>query len=330
MKHAGTAETCIGVLILFVLAGIAGGMYFVQSLYDPAFFNSILLKGTTSVHPLPAGKESAPVPAFLPENLTPLGPEEQFDSETLSDKIDGKAELYLSSGFRQLTTRRFARKADPKSWLELFVYDMGDANNAFSVYSMQKRKDARKADVAVFAYRTDDALFFISGSRYFEIISGATDMGDEMLGLARNLVEAEPKSAAQAMEFSLFPQESLDPASISLHMSDVFGFSDLDRVYTAQYQAGNDQVLAFISRRESPDEASALAAAYGRFLVENGGKELGEIPGVPDSRLFQVYDTYEAVFHRGRFLAGTHEVENREAAAQIAAQVYRKINEDAE
>jgi len=329
MKRAGRKETCIGVFILFVLAGIAGGVFFAQSLYDPAFFNSIMLKEKPSVHPLPA-RDSAPLPAYLPEGLTPLGAEELFDSETLSDKIDGKAELYLSSGFRQLSTRRLAKKSDPKSWLELFVYDMGEANNAFSVYSLQKRKEAQKADVTAFAYKTDDALFFISGSKYFEIISGASDMGNEMLALAKNLVDAEPKTAGQAMEFTYFPPESLDQSSISLHMSDVFGFSDLDRVYTAQYQVGSDQVTAFVSMRDTPEEAAGLADAYGRFLVENGGKDLSEIQGVPGSRLFQVYDTYEAVLHKGRFLAGTHEVENRDSAAQIAAQVYRKLNEEAE
>ena len=31
-------------------------------------------------------------------------------------------------------------KADPKSWMELFIYEMGNPTNAFSVYSVQKSK----------------------------------------------------------------------------------------------------------------------------------------------------------------------------------------------
>ena len=59
-----------------------------------------------------------------------------------------------------------------------------------------------------------------------------------MTALAKNLVEAEPKYAGQQTESSLFPPESLDESSISLHLSDVFGFSGLDRVYTAGYGTG--------------------------------------------------------------------------------------------
>ena len=61
---------------------------------------------------------------------------------------------------------------------------------------------------------------------------------------------------------------------------------------------------------KAPEEAADLAAAYGRFLLENGGQEAGEIPGAPDSKIYKVFDTYEVVLHRGKFLAGTHEADN--------------------
>ena len=267
------------------------GSISLQSRFDPDFYQAALQKdgnGSGRKISLPS-PDSAPVPAYLPENLIPLGPEETFDSETLSDKIDGKAELYLSSGFVKLSTRRFAQKADPQNWLELFVYDMGNPTNAFSVYSSQKRKDSRPVDLGVSAYATEDAFFFANGPKYFEIISASKDLADDMTSLARNLIETEPKYAGQQTESSLFPTESLDESSISLHMSDVFGFSTLDRVYTASYATGTDRVTAFLSKRESAEEASDLAAAYGRFLVENGGSEAGEIPDTPGSKIYKVY-----------------------------------------
>jgi hypothetical protein len=333
MRHAGAAETCIGIVVLLVLAGVAGGILTLQSRYDPAFFTVVLSEGKKAPpqkNPLPAAPPASPAPAYLPESLVPMGNEEVFDSETLSDKIDGKAELYLSSGFVQLTSRRFSKRSDPKSWLELFIYDMGEANNAFSVFSLQKRQGAEKVDLGTNAYRTGDALFLANGSKYIEITTGATDMADDIFALARNMLDAEPPPAAdQPAEVALFPQESLDASTISLHMSDVFGFSDLDRVYTAQYKTDSGEVTAFVSKRESEDKASELADGYGRFLVENGGSDLGEIPDVPDSKLFQVFDTYEAVLHKGVFLAGAHEVDKKEDAEQTAARIYKKLDEGA-
>ena len=332
MRRTGVAETCIGIFILALLAATAGGIYFIQSLYDPELYRVAAQKQEDAAgrRNLLPPSDTSPLPAYLPENLIPLGLEETFDPETLSDKIDGKAELYLSSGFVKLSTRRFAAKADPKSWLELFIYEMGDPTNAFSVYSVQKRKDSRPVDLGVSAYATQDALFFVSGPRYFEIISASPDISAEMTALAKNLVKAEPAHAGQQAESSLFPPESLDESSISLHMSDVFGFSGLDRVYTAGYGTQKGQVTAFISRRKDPEEAAGLAAAYGRFLIENGGTEAGRIDDAPDSKIYKVFDTYEVVLHRGQFFAGAHEADNLESATEIASRIYRKLGEAAQ
>ncbi len=329
MRRTGAAETSIGVIILVLLAAIAGGVYFVQSRFDPGFYTATLQnenngQGRRNSLPPP---DSSPVPAYLPENLVPMGPEETFDSQTLSDKIDGKAELYLSSGFVKLSARRFARKADPKSWLELYIYEMADPTNAFSVYSLQKRKDSAPVDLGVSAYLTEDALFFTNGPKYFEIISASKDLAEDMTALARNLVEAEPQYAGLKSASSLFPPESLDGSSISLHMSDVFGFSRLDQVYTATYGAENDTVTAFISKRNDPEEAADLAVAYGRFLVDNGGVEAGELADAPGSKVYKVFDTYEVVLHKGKFLAGAHEADSLERAKDVASQIYRRLGE---
>jgi hypothetical protein len=330
MRRPGIAETSIGIFILALLAGIAAVIYIEQSRFDPDLFMLAVQKdGAARKNLLPA-PNSAPVPAFLPEDLIPLGPEETFDSETLSDKIDGKADLYLSSGFVKLTTRRFALKTEPKSWLELSIYEMGNPTNAFSVFSVQRRQDSKPVYLGVSAYATADALFFANGPKYFEILSASKDLTEDMTTLAKNLVEAEPGYAGKPAESLLFPAESLDESSISLHLSDVFGFSGLDRVYTAGYYTGAARVTAFISQRENPEEATDLAVAYGRFLVDNGGSETGEVPNAPDSKIYKVYDTYEVVIHRGKFFAGAHEADDVESAVEVASRIYSKLGEVAQ
>lgn len=310
MRRAGVFETCIGVFILALLAAIACGVY---------------IYGTSSQRDA-RSRVSSRVPSYLPGDLGPFGREERFDPRTLSDKIDGKADLYLSSGFVKLTVRRFARKTDPKSWIELSIYTMRDPADAFSVFSLQRRKDSKplKMEGGVSAYRTEDAVFFAAGPDYFEITSSSQGLMDDMTTLARELAKAQPRSGALRTE-SFFPKQSLDPSSISLHMKDVFSFSGLDRVYTAVYTDRGGQVTAFISRRKSPKEAADLAAAYGRFLLENGGTAVGEIPDAPGSKLYKVFDTYEVVMYRGPYFAGSHEVDKLESAKTIAMRVYRKL-----
>ncbi len=316
MRQAGFVETCTGVFILTLLAAIAGGVYFY---------------GTS--HRNPGGgravsHDSSSVLSRLPGDLVPFGREETFDRESLSDKIDGKADLYLSSGFVKLTVSRFAKKTDAKSWIELSIYQMKDPADAFSVYSLQKRKGSKPLDIAggVSAYSTEDAIFFAAGPRYFEITSSAPGIMGDMTTLAVNLVKAQPRYSALKTE-SFFPRESLDQSSISLHMSDVFSMSGLDRVYTAVYTDRGCQVTAFISSRKSPEEATGIAAAYGTFLLQNGGAASGEIPEAPGSKIYKVFDTYEVVMHRGRYFAGTHEVDRLDSAKEVALRVYKKLGE---
>ncbi len=328
MRSAGKTETFIGVFILILLAGIAGGVITIQSRFDPNYYRATLkVEKALPAKEFSPAPESSPIPAFVPEGMIPMGPEEIFDTGTLSDKINGKAELYLSSGFVRLSARRFSKQSAPGSWLELYVYEMGEPANAFSVYSMQKRQDARSLDFGSSAYRTEDALFLANGSKYIEIISASNDLGEEMISIARGIIASEPQQPSTAMESDFFPRQSLDEASISLHLSDVFGFDRLDRIYMARYALADTQLTAFLSKRDAPRTASELAAAYGRFLIENGAIELGEAPGIPDSRVYQVFDTFEIVMHKGPFLAGIHEAEDREAARDLASRIYNNLRE---
>ena len=323
MRRAGVLETCIGVFILTLLAVTAGGVYWygAHSTSSDSRRLSNAAAGSSAISP------------DLPADLAPFGREETFDPAALTDKIDGKADLYLSTGFVKLTVRRFAKKSDAKSWIELSVYQMGDPADAFSVYSLQKRKDSKPLDIGsagggVSAYRTADAVFFAAGPRYFEITSSAPGLMDDMQTLAKSIVKAQPETAGLRVE-SLFPRESLDPSTISLHIKDVFSYSGLDRVYTAVYNDRGSRVTAFISRRKDPKEASDIAAAYSGFLLENGGTAAGDIPEAPGSRIYKVFDTYEVVMHRGPFFAGAHEVDAIESAKEVALRVYRKLGEAA-
>ena len=106
----------------------------------------------------------------------------------------------------------------------------------------------------------------------------------------------------------------------------MFSVSARSTAYIRPATLQTDQVTAFLSKRQSAEEASDLAAAYGRFLVENGGSEAGEIPDTPGSKIYKVYDTYELVLHRGKFFAGTHEADNLKSATDVASRIYRKLD----
>lgn len=325
--HSGR-ETIVALCVLASLALIAAGMAMVQSRFNPAVLN--FLQGTAD-----RAKGPTALPATegliltIPEGMSLLTPAERFDRETLSDKIDGKAELYLSAGFVRLDCQRLALAGQPDLWIEVFIYDMGSFENAYAVFSAQRRADATMLDFAEFAYRAENALFFVHGPYYLEMIASGTDdrLRASMDALARAFILSRPVAQATIAERDLFPKPGLVATSISLIPADAFGVVDLDRVFTATYSIAGAEMTAFLSRRTDPQEAASLAEGYVDFLKTYGGEVKASDEPVPGGAVVAILDMYEVVFAEGPFLAGVHEAPDRDKAVMLARELAAKLKE---
>ncbi len=318
-------ETSIGFGILLVLAGIVIGIFIKQFHYNRAIIEGVL-EGDTSA--IPTAGLSGELLVDVAEGMVALNSPEIFGPENLSDKINGKAELYLSAGFLRLLCQRFAEASDSNSWMEVFVYDMGTMRRAFAVYSVQRRADAEKIPGMEFAYRTENALFFIHGRYYVEVIAAVTTekMGEAMRSFVHNFIGKTKVQGGRIEELALFPREGLDEKGITLLISDAFGFDRFDNVFIANYAVENAQLMAFLSIREDPSAASELAAAYHGFLMANGGIDVKSDVEIPGAKLVKILDTFELIFSHGKFLAGVHEAQDRGPAEKLAVTLMQKLS----
>jgi hypothetical protein len=316
-------ETYVGFGLLLVLAAIAVGVFLKQFHYNPAIFVG---SGIASIQ-TEAGF-SRDFLVQVAEGMVPLSPPEIFGPENLSDKIDGKAELYLSAGFLGLLCQRFAKKEDPRSWMEAFVYDMGTVRSAFAVYSVQRRADAANVALTDFAYETENALFFVQGRYYVELIAAVTSerMAEAMRSFGHRFIGKAQVRGERIGELSLFPREGLAEHSIRLLISDAFGFDRFDNVFTANYTLEDTELMAFLSQRGDSSEASELLAAYHTFLIANGGADVKSDRGIPEAKLVNIFDTFEVIFSHGKFLGGVHGAEDRGKAEKLAVRLRQKLS----
>jgi hypothetical protein len=325
--HSGR-ETLVALCVLASLALIATGIAIVQSRFNPAVVN--FLQGAADRAKGPATAPATAEPILpLAEGMSLLTLAERFDRETLSDKIDGKAELYLSAGFIRLDCQRLSLAGQPDLWVEVFIYDMGSHENAYAVFSAQRRAGAAVLDFAEFAYRAENALFFVHGPTYLEMIASGTDdrLRTSMDALARAFILSRPVAQATIAERELFPKPGLVETSISLIPTDAFGVADLDRVFTATYATAGAEMTAFLSRRADPQEAAARAGAYVEFLKTYGGEVTASDEPVPGGAVVAIMDMYEVVFAEGPFLAGVHEAPDRDKAVMLAKALAAKLKE---
>ena len=327
--NTGQKQTFISLAILGVLAVIAGGIFFVQFNYNPA------VKPASSVLSVEHQKDKATAVSSensfisFPPGQTPLGALEMFDAANLSDKIDGKAELYLTAGFTRLYSQRFEDKTVGDVWMEAFIYDMQSNQNAFSVFSAQRREDAQTIEIEQYAYQTQNALFFVHGPFYVEIIASDVSVSviKPMTRFAEAFIEKHPVKTQAIAEKELFPEKGLVQDSIALISADAFGYDRFDHMFTATYRIEGIELVAFISRRKTSRAAQELATAYLDFLTAFGGKPIDEDLGTKAAGMIFILDTYEIVFSCDSYLAGVREAAEKQPARKLAVQLFNRIKE---
>ena len=300
-----------------------------QYRYNPAVLQKNTLLPTADKTRLssPPSADKSFLP--LPQGLVPLTAGEIFEANNLSDKINGKAELYLSAGFARLVSQRFKDERASDLWIEAFVYDMANGQNAFSVFSAQRREDGEPLDLTKHSYRTSNALFLVHGSYYVEII--ASEASERVVApmnqLAERFIRNTGSKTAVISEMELFPQQDLVANSIALISTDAFGYEGLDKVYTAEYELDGVGLMAYFSRRQSKDDADKLSKAYRNFLMTFGGQAIEYQLPIRDAHLVEILDTYEIIFPYGDYLAGVREAATIDQAKTMALRLYDRLKE---
>jgi hypothetical protein len=320
----GRAQRLTGYAIVAALGLIVAGLLVQQARFNPAV--AVALRAPApGPSPAAANKPPAATAALLPEvsGFTPLAPVESFGPDNLSDKIDGKAELYLPAGFKEMSCRKFSLDAAGKAYVEVFIYEMGNAGNAFAVFSGQRRAGSPDIPLTANAYATSNALFFTQGQYYVEIVADRTSeaLQSSLQGYAAVLLAKLPAAGKSQDLKAVFPKEGLAPDTVRLCATDTFCLEGLNNVLTGEYTLKTGKATGFIARRDTPAQAQADARRYLDFLAANGYRQV-QPPGAPaDLSVLALDNSFEIVLIQGRTLAGVHDADSAAAALELAGKL---------
>jgi hypothetical protein len=320
-----TAQKLMGYVILGVLGLITAGLLIQQARFNPAV--------QVALHPPPVqgrtqsvSGQAAATAAFLPEveGFSPLAPIESYNPDNLSDKIDGKAELYLSAGFKEMSCRSFNLGQAGGAHVDVYLYDMGSPDHAFAVFSGQRRSGSPSSSLTANAYSTANTLFFTQGRFYVEIVADRTSatLQKYLEGYAVALLAKLPAAQAKSQDAkALFPKEGLAADTMRLCTADSFGCEGLINILTGEYSLKSGKATGFIASRHTPEEAQADAKRYLEFLAANGYQKV-QTPGAPaDLQVMALDNSFEIVFVQGKTMAGVHDATSTAAALELAAKL---------
>jgi hypothetical protein len=328
-KKISEAQRLTGYAILLALGLITIWLLVQQSRLNPAV--TAMLQAT-GVAGRTQARALAATAGFIPEvaGFTPLAPAQSYAPENLSDKIDGKAELYLSAGFQEMSCRSFTLEKPQGTHLEVFLYDMGEPQNAYAVFSSQRRPGSAPIALTNNAYATANALFFTKGKFYVEMVA---DRAVEALPVTLEafttaLLANLPSEAGEAGNATaLFPGAGLARDSVRLNAADAFGLEGFNNVYTAEYSLKDGSATAFLAERQTSEQAQAEAERFREFLTANGYREI-RAPGAPAHlTILGLDNSIEIIFLQGRTVAGVHDATSTAVALELAKRLHQALQD---
>lgn len=259
-------DVWVGLVVFALLAAVAAWVAWRGRHPDPTLF-------ADPVTLLPAGVPAADRGA-LPSALTTRGwsegPLSRFGAETLYEKIDGRADYFVSRGFRTLTFTTLVH--DSGASVDVELYDMGVPENALGALTSEKDPQTRAAsrDGSTF-YIARNALFLARGASYVRAIG--SDEGAAVraqLEHLRGALEAGLPAAARPWAQALFEDGlGLAPDRITFSRENAFSFGFARDVTVALLPDGETELFV----TPAADAAAALALSA-RF--ERGFREYGE------------------------------------------------------
>lgn len=205
------------------------------------------------------------IPSFLfPLSLKSLIPDikewklvenpKLFSPENLYEHINGAAEAYLSFGFKELLVAYFENNT---SSLTLEIYDMGNPNNSFGIYSIERSPDYNFIEIGTHGYTDGENLFFIVGSLYIKIFCSECGKNSisELTDFAEKIVEKVKDKGKLPDILRYFPQKGLIQNSEKFFPKNFLGIEFLRNGYQADYFDEDKKFSLFII--EEADERKA-------------------------------------------------------------------------
>ncbi len=200
---------------------------------------------------------------------------QHYFPQTLYEYINGAAEIYLAYDFRELIVGQYTRE-DADSSLTLEIYDMGNDENSFGIYSAERFPDNNFIPVGNQGYLEEGALNFIVGQYYVKLLCFDCGQGsDDILKLFSQEVANRVKDKGRLPHvLGFFPKEGLVQNSERFQLHNFLGYSFLQGGYMAEYKHDNLDFVCIIIKGKDEKDAQDMMNQYLKAKSELGIQEI--------------------------------------------------------
>lgn len=209
-----------------------------------------------------------------------------YDRDTLSDRIDGEAELYFPYDFDRMAAARYASEKNPGTGIDVEIYRMGSLLDAFGMYANYRQKDGRVLTVGAGSSLSGSQLFLYQGRHFVHIQATGIDASDPdaLTECARTVVARMPGNRNRPHELSAFDRPEVVKGTERYLPQSLLGYDFLNKgiMTEAVVEGTNLQIFLLLGTT-----AESTAAAFDHYRsqltqwkVEPGGKSAAFLEGV--------------------------------------------------
>ncbi len=248
----------------------------------------------------------------LPKGWTLIQGPQPYNKKTLFEHINGQAELFIQYGFQGSVFAIYQHKERTQNQIEADIYDMGNAVQAFGVFSRFRNED-RPGGFGLDSYLDDQSAFFYKG-RYFIFLYAAESNRDTLTQFSRLIASKISDPSLPPKEIGYFPKEGLKPASIQYFPEGLLGKQFLRRGFRGTYPDGEKETHLFLSIFKDSREAANALKLFQEDLSKRG-KILSQNVTPFETRALKGEDPYQGkviVLQKGFYLLGGVGFENEE------------------
>jgi hypothetical protein len=219
-------------------------------------------------------------------------------------------------------------EASQDDFLDLFVYDMRTPANAFGIYSVEREPGQAPAGLGRLSYRTGSNYYFWRGKSYGYMNASRENDTNTKTGLdiLTALMQRLEDTGEAVAGMDLLPREGLIEDTVQYFKVDALSLDFLDNTWAGQYDQGDATVRAFISARDSADQAATILGQfteYGRSYADS--VEDAGVDGVAVTIADWGGGFFDAAFNVGPTFAGVSNVEGRETLDTAVATLIKQI-----
>jgi len=269
----------------------------------------------------------------LPKDWTLIHGPQIYIRKTLFEHINGQAELYLKYGFQKSVFAIYQNRKNQEDQIELDIYDMGNALQAFGTFSRFRNED-RPGGFGLESYLDDHSALFYQG-KYFIMVYAAEANPDFLKKFSKLVSLKISDPSPPPKEISYFPKNGLKPGSIQYFSEGLLGHQFLKRGFQGTYvektedkaEAKDREFKLFIAIFKDSQEAVSALKAYKEDLAKKGNVFSGGSIVFKASAV-RGEDPYQGkvfVLQRGVYLLGIVGFEKEQESENLLAEFVKNV-----